>query len=435
LLLALAVSAVALHGSTRAAPEPGSAARPHIVQNPIPFPAQRKRQTRRYARRHYGLETYKLERPKVIVQHFTGSTSFQSAYSTFASNQPDIELHERPGLCTHFIVARDGTIHQLVSLRLMCRHTIGLNWTAVGIEHVGVSDRDIMGNRRQLAASLRLTRWLQARLQIRRRNVIGHAESLSSPYHRERIRALARRTHGDFRRATMRRYRRMLDRGADASVVRSPVLLGKSVRGRAIGAVRLGDAAAPRKVLVIGSIHGNETAGMAIARRLERVPPPPGAELWVVRDINPDGSARRTRQNARGVDLNRNFPRRWRSIGGRGHPKYSGQGPLSEPETRIARKLIRRLHPAVTIWFHQPLALVDRSGGDPGDLRIQRRFAQLSGLPLRRIPPLPGTATRWQNHAFPGTTAFVVELPRGRLGRGPLQRYTNAVLKVAAADG
>ena len=265
--------------------------------------------------------------------------------------------------------------------------------------------------------------------------MIGHAESLSSPYHHERIRALARRTHGDFRRATMRRYRRLLERGADASAARSRVVLGKSVRGRVIGAVRSGDASSSRKVLVVGSMHGNEQAGMAIARRLERGPSPRGAEVWVVGDLNPDGSARRTRQNARGVDLNRNFPRRWRRIGGRGHPEYSGRGPLSEPETRIARRLIRRLHPAVTIWFHQPLALVDRSGGDPGDRRIQRRFAELSGLPLRRIPPLPGTATRWQNHAFPGTTAFVVELPPGKLSRGPLERYTNAVLKVAAGSG
>ena len=124
----------------------------------------------------------------------------------------------------------------------MCRHTIGLNWTAVGIEHVGISDRDILGNRRQLAASLRLTRWLQDRLGIRTRNVIGHAESLSSPYHHERIRALARRTHGDFRRATMRRYRRLLERGAAQARTPARVALGRSVRGRTISAVRSGDA-------------------------------------------------------------------------------------------------------------------------------------------------------------------------------------------------
>jgi beta-N-acetylhexosaminidase len=119
-----------------------------------------------------------------------------------------VELGERPGVCAHFLIDRDGTITQLVPLRLRCRHTIGLNHVAIGVEHVGLSDADITG--RQLRASLRLTRWLQARFGIRTRDVIGHAESLSSPYHHERVRALRDRTHGDFSRRTMRRYRARL---------------------------------------------------------------------------------------------------------------------------------------------------------------------------------------------------------------------------------
>ena len=411
--------------SPRAAPE-----RPAIVQHPIPFGRERKRQMQRYARRHYAIDSHRLRDPKVVVEHFTGSRSFRSAYETFAANAPDVELGERPGVCAHFIVARDGTVHQLVPLSLMCRHTIGLNWTAVGIEHVGTSDRDVLSNKRQLASSLRLTRWLQARLGIRTRNVIGHAESLTSPYHHERVRALARRTHGDFRRATMRRYRRWLDGARSARSAPAAVVVGRSVRGRPIEAVRVGDPAAVRKALVFGAVHGDETAGVAIARRLERSAAPPGTELWVVRDLNPDGSARRTRQNARRVDLNRNFPRGWRRSGRPGERHYPGPRSLSEPETRAARALIRRLRPRVTIWFHQPLALVDRSGGD---VRVQRRFARLSGLPLRRIPPLPGTATRWQNHAFPGSTAFVVELPPGSLDRARVRRHARAVLAVAAS--
>jgi beta-N-acetylhexosaminidase len=148
--------------------------------------------------------------PKVIVEHFTASTTYSSAYNTFAADQPDVELHERPGVCAHFIVDRDGTIHQLVRLKWICRHTIGLNYTAIGIEHVGTSDGDVMGRARELRASLRLTRWLQARFGIRRRDVIGHAESLSSPYHRERVKALRGRTHADFAKPAMRRYRRLL---------------------------------------------------------------------------------------------------------------------------------------------------------------------------------------------------------------------------------
>jgi hypothetical protein len=193
-----------------------TATRPHIVWSPIPFGADRIRQTRAYAKRHYGVATARLRAPKVIVEHFTASTTYASAFNTFASNAPDVELHERPGVCAHFVVDRDGTIHQLVSLRWICRHTIGLNDVAIGIEHVGISDADVMGRRRELDASLRLTAWLQQRFGIRRRDVIGHAESLSSPYHHELVAALRRRTHGDFAPPAMRRYRALLARRAGA---------------------------------------------------------------------------------------------------------------------------------------------------------------------------------------------------------------------------
>ena len=201
----MAAGAGLLIRATRAA-----APKPRIVWSPIPFGEDRVRQMRAYARRHYGLDRARLIAPKVIVEHFTATSTDGPAYNTFAANQPDVELHERPGVCAHFIVDRDGTIHQLVRLKWMCRHTIGLNHVAIGIEHVGLSDGDVLGRARQLRASLRLTRWLQGRYGIRRRDVIGHAESLSSPYHHERVRALRSRTHGDFATPAMKRYRRML---------------------------------------------------------------------------------------------------------------------------------------------------------------------------------------------------------------------------------
>jgi N-acetylmuramoyl-L-alanine amidase len=185
---------------------------PRVVRKPIPFGRDRKEQMRAYARRHYGIDDYRLRRPRVIVQHYTASNSFDSAYNTFASNQPDVELNELPGVCTHYIVDRDGTVYRLVPTSIMCRHTVGLNYTAIGIEHVGTSDGQVMGNRRQRRASLRLTRSLQGRYFIRTRNVIGHNENRSSPYHRERVERLRNQTHGDFTRGTMRRYRRLLGR-------------------------------------------------------------------------------------------------------------------------------------------------------------------------------------------------------------------------------
>jgi hypothetical protein len=94
----------------------------------------------------------------------------------------------------------------------MCRHTVGLNWTAIGIEHVGTSDAQVLGNHAQLMASLRLVRWLQGRYGIETQNVIGHNESLSSPFHRERVRALRTQTHGDFVRRDMNVYRAKLRR-------------------------------------------------------------------------------------------------------------------------------------------------------------------------------------------------------------------------------
>ena len=213
-----------------------------------------------------------------------------------------------------------------------------------------------------------------------------------------------------------------------AAPARRRLNLGRSALGRPIRAVEVGRRTSRRKILVVGCIHGNEPAGIAIARRLEREPPPVPADLWVIEDLNPDGVAVHTRQNARQVDLNRNFPWAWQRIGRRGDQQYSGPQPLSEPEARAAHELILRIHPAITIWFHQPLGLVDESGGD---IQIERRLASLSGLPLRRLTRYPGSAAGWQNHRMPGTTAFVVELPPGPLGPRRLSRYTRAVLSLA----
>jgi N-acetylmuramoyl-L-alanine amidase len=193
-------------------PPAATAPRPHIVQRPIPFPRKRKREMAAYARRHYGLSTYRLAHPHVIVEHWTAGPSFSSAYNTFAQDTPDVELHELPGVCSHFVIDTDGTIYQLVPITIMCRHTVGLNYTAIGIEHVGNSDGAVLRNRRVLKASLALTRWLRCTKGIKVRDVIGHNESLSSPYHHERVRRLRTQTHGDMTRASMNVYRHKLGR-------------------------------------------------------------------------------------------------------------------------------------------------------------------------------------------------------------------------------
>jgi N-acetylmuramoyl-L-alanine amidase len=180
-----------------------TAARPTIVQRPIPFGAKRRAETRAYALRHYGIDDFRLRNPKVIVEHYTVTDTFQAAYDTFADDVPDPELHELPGTCAHFVVDRDGTIYQLVALTIMCRHTVGLNDTAIGIEQVGRSAREILDRPAQYGSVVRLTAWLRCRYAIAVRNVIGHNESLSSPYHHENVAALRRQTHSDWTRAEM----------------------------------------------------------------------------------------------------------------------------------------------------------------------------------------------------------------------------------------
>jgi beta-N-acetylhexosaminidase len=184
--------------------------KPRIVWKPIPFGPGRRAEMAAYELRHYGLDRSTLVGPHVIVEHYTANESFSATWNTFASDSPDPELGEEPGTCAQFVIDRDGTIYQLVRLPLACRHTVGLNWTAIGIEHVGTSDREILTNAAQLRASLQLTLWLAARYGVGLRDVIGHAESLESPYHREFYAPWRCQTHADWLPADMAVYRSKL---------------------------------------------------------------------------------------------------------------------------------------------------------------------------------------------------------------------------------
>ena len=184
-----------------------AALRPTIIQRPIPFDAKRRADMRAYSRRHYGDATARLTDPHVIVLHYTVTPTLAATIEVFAPNRPDVSFHELPGLCAHFVIDDDGTIALLAALGLRCRHTVGLNWTAIGIEHVGSSDADVLDRPAVRRASLRLVRWLRCRYDIERSDIIGHAESLDSPYHHEQVAAMAGQTHEDLQPATMRRYR------------------------------------------------------------------------------------------------------------------------------------------------------------------------------------------------------------------------------------
>jgi murein peptide amidase A len=201
------------------------------------------------------------------------------------------------------------------------------------------------------------------------------------------------------------------------------LVIGHSVQGREIRATRVGDEGAAVNVVVVGDVHGNEPAGEAIvaALRKEEVD---GVTFWLVRTANPDGRAAGTRQNARGVDLNRNFPWRWRS-GARG-TYFPGPKAGSEPETQAIMRLVRRVRPQLAIYYHQHLGITVRARGADPD--VQREYARRTGLPLRSLPDYRGTAIGWENHLVRDGSAFVVEL---KAGAAPVRKHVDAVLALA----
>jgi protein MpaA len=208
---------------------------------------------------------------------------------------------------------------------------------------------------------------------------------------------------------------------ASAGAATSEVI-GRSVRGRPIRATRIGGGLT--SVVVVGCVHGNERAGRAVIRRLREAAPVRDVTLWLIDLANPDGCLANKRQNARGVDLNRNFPYRWKALP---HGTYhSGSRALSEPESRAMHRFLSRERPAVSLWYHQHARLVDSYG----DASMARRYARRVGLPYKFFYAAPGSITRWQSHTF-GTTGIVVELAAGSLSAAAARRHAAAVLAMA----
>jgi tetratricopeptide (TPR) repeat protein len=203
--------------------------------------------------------------------------------------------------------------------------------------------------------------------------------------------------------------------------------LGRSEDGRPIVTVRAGDPQGTR-VLVVGCIHGTECAGIAVARVLERVHA--RVDLWIVPNLNPDGYVRGTRQNGRGVDLKANWSSQWHGGGRPWDTYYPGPRPFSERETRIARNLILRIRPRVTIWFHQHMNLVWAWGASSAAGRV---YARAAGMRFYHHHWPAGTAANWQNHYLLDSASFTVELRAGSLTPQQVQAQVRAVLTLATA--
>ncbi len=207
-------------------------------------------------------------------------------------------------------------------------------------------------------------------------------------------------------------------------------VVGSSVEGRPLTVVRRTSEGATRRVLVIGSMHGDERAGMRVVRELvRREQLPADLDLWLARTVNPDGTAADRRTNAHGVDLNRNFPYRW-GTSPRG-ATWSGTAPMSEPESVALRRLVRRIDPALVISFHQPLYGV---GANDKGMPTVRALAAGMGLPVRRFVCTGichGTFAGWVNNRTDGL-AVTVEFGR-TAGDALVRRAARTILAVGSA--
>ena len=212
-LAALAGIASASPAGPHSSPRAGGVPKPKIDWDPIPYGKDRKRQMANYSHRHYGKRTWGLKKPNVIVLHYTATSTYGPVHNAFASNAPS--LGEKPGVCSQFVVEKDGTIHQLTRLYVRCRHTIGLNHTAIGIEMVQQAqpgkhgaDRAILDRRKQVRSATRLTAWLKQRYRIGMKDVIGHAMANGSPHFKDL--EGWKNDHVDWLKGDVRKYRKLV---------------------------------------------------------------------------------------------------------------------------------------------------------------------------------------------------------------------------------
>ncbi|MDN4172432.1 DUF2817 domain-containing protein [Nocardioides sp. SOB77] len=221
------------------------------------------------------------------------------------------------------------------------------------------------------------------------------------------------------------------DRAAERPAVVGTRVIGTSVEGRDILAWHLGEPDRPDvpTVVLISTMHGNEPATRHILRSLRDGAPVVGVDLWVVPTYNPDGLAAGTRRNARGVDLNRNFPYRWADLDGN---YESGSKAASEPETKAMMGFLADVRPDRLLSFHQPLHGVDTDTKRP---RFARTVARHLGLPRKTFDcggVCHGTMTGWFNDRFAGA-ALTVEY-----GAKPSRRRLRTVVPdqvLAVFDG
>jgi protein MpaA len=202
-------------------------------------------------------------------------------------------------------------------------------------------------------------------------------------------------------------------------------LIGRSIQRRPIMVKIVGEG--DDTILIMAGIHGNEPVGTALVNRLTEYLRSnrqllEGRLVVLLPVVNPDGAAANTRENVRGVDLNRNFEAaNWEDN------EENGLRPLSEPETRALQALIREYKPSRIVSIHQPLNCIDYDG--PGRA-LATRMAQSCDLPIKKLGAKPGSLGAYTGETL-GIATITLELPPTASGLSDTaiwERYGRAVL-------
>ena len=241
------------------------------------------------------------------------------------------------------------------------------------------------------------------------RRGIWHRESRNlSIFRPSRLRASAR---SDLSCAPERSRRRVdtLERGIWPEV-------GRSAQDRPIRTARFGFGS--YRVMLIGSIHGNEPEGIPLVDRLagelaSRTAYAPRTTVLIVRNLNPDGTVARTRTNANGVDLNRNFPASNWEPHARSPQNNPGTRPASEPETQALLRLLDEFQPHRIVVLHstrgEPLVNYDGPARE-----LAEAMSRLGQYPVRDTIgyPTPGSLGNYAGNDLE-IPIITLELPRG----------------------
>ena len=207
--------------------------------------------------------------------------------------------------------------------------------------------------------------------------------------------------------------------------------LGRSRKGTRIVACQLtgSDPSTGRRLLVVGSMHGDEQAGMRVTRLLRsRDLAGLGVDMWVISTINPDGTKADRRGNARKIDLNGNFPTNGWKVWMPGSIYWGGSKAASEPETRALMKAMRTIRPVEVVVFHQHANVIDCPPYRSEDLT--RRLHEVTGYRIRCMPVLAGNFTAWANQTYDWTTAVTFEL-EARPSSKRLSRVADGLVTIA----